>query len=324
MPSTLATYLARTTQLPDDALLGHLVMFTIREHYYDRDHIAATLARLQMNPNLLPAAGRGIDAFRKATSSVDDFDYQLPDGNIAHILVRDVDADKELVTRHLIREIRDASNRRLAYSKIGEAVFYRPVVRAGARRADTQIIRVTIDHSTLVDAERHAMQPVLDRINEVYNRHLNFIDDMKVRAMMRAALLNFDAVVVKGGVYFAPIDQHHNLDKLTELISATASGSLMHLVPILDQPEQREMVIESLQAATETDLAALVETMTAARTKNVTPHLYAKLRADYEQVLNRADTYAKSLGAAAARTTGASDLAGKALLALQHAMLEGS
>lgn len=322
----LHSYLATSGQLPADALLGHIVMFTVHRGEFHLTDITATATALGLSAKPLPSLGRPVDAFKKATHEADDFEYQLPTGDVAHVLVRDVETTREMVTRHLVREIRDSKRRRLAYSKVGDAVFYKPVVRGGTTVDGTERFRLDVDHASLVDGERACMDGLLARISEAYRVHRDSIDDMKVRAMVRDYLRIFQAVQLKPSVYFIPIAQVDNLRLLQELVTSLPNKCVIRLIPLIDVEEQRDMVVEAFETETVSecgDLVAEVMRLRETRTQ-ITPAAYAKIRARYDELLERTTTYSQLLDDAQTRTKGATMTATLALRDLMHLLLEGS
>lgn len=325
--STLKNYLDESGELPQDVLLGNIVLFTINDGEYSRDQVAQWFDELMLNPEFIPEPNKAVDAYKKATSEADDFEYALHDGNSAHLLVRDVDNGKEMIVRHLVREVRDSRKQRLAYAKIGEAVFYRPSVRGGKTVPGSERFRLTIDNSTLLTGEREAMQePVVAQISRQYARYVDYMDGMKVRAMVREYVKHLNSVALKPGVYFVHVSRKAELDRLATLVDRLGHGCFMHLVPLVDLEQQRDRVIEAFQVEAEHNLAEIVAKIQHVRAsrKSITPDAYAKLKREYDQVINRAMEYTRTLNVSQDRTAGAAEVALDALVALQTDMLGGN
>lgn len=322
--SALRDYLDSSGELPRDVLLGTIAMFTITDGEYSHDQVTTWFEELMLDPTFVPETNKAIDAYKKATSEADDFEYALSDGNTAHVLVRDVSSDKEMIVRHLVREVRDNKRRRLAYAKIGEAVFYRPAVRGGKTIPGTERFRLTIENATLQPGEREAMQePLVARITRQYERYVDFMDGMKVRAMIRDYLKHLNSVTLKAGVYFVHVSRQDELDRLTTLVERLGGGCTMHQVPLVDLAEQRTRVITAYQDEAERSLQDIVTKIQHVRStrKSITPDAYAKLKREYDAVVNRATEYTRTLGVSQDRTAGAAEVALDALVALQSDML---
>lgn len=321
--SPLKKYLDEAGSLPDDALLGHLVLFRITDGEYQREDIEKWFEELHLNPGFVPVPNKAIDAYKKATSEGDEFEYDLANGTTAHVLVRDVTSDAATVTRHLIREIRDAARRRLAYGKIGEATFYRATVKGGKIEPGSERFRLTVDNDQLIQNERGPMQSLVEKITQAYNRHVSYMDGDKVRAMVREYVKYLNGVALKDGIYFVHVTRHDELNRLSELVDRLGGGCKMDLIPMVNLGQQRDMVVEAFQAEAEKALTEIVKEIQHIRTtrKTVTPDAYAKVKAKYDLVITRAKEYTRTLNVSQDRTAGAAEVALDSLAELQRQML---
>lgn len=321
--SEFRKYLDKAGELPRDVLLGHIVMFTINDGQYDRTEVDRWFDELQLDPQFVPEQGKAIDAYKKATSEANGSGYPLSDGNTAEVLVRDVSAGKDTVIRHLIREVKDPKAKRLAYNKIAEAIFYRPTVRNGKVEAGTERFRLTIDHPTLLPNERAPMDAVVEQVSAAYDRYCNYMDGMKVRAMVRDYVLHLNGIALKAGVYFVHVSRVDELERLATLVDRLGNGCMMHLMPMVDLDTQRDMVVEAFQAEAAAQLTNVVREISHLREtrKKITPDAYAKVKAQYDSVMTKASEYTRTLKISEDRTEGAAEIALDALAALQQQML---
>jgi hypothetical protein len=313
----------QTGGLPADAVLGWIVIFEIRKHTYDRSVMEATFDELDMNPSMLPAPNNPLHAFQKATSSVDDTDYDLPNGNQAHILVREQKDTKEMLVRQLTREVRDKRRGALGYDKIGECVFYRPKSVNGTVQYGSERIRLTVDNSALGPQERPALQQVIDKITAEYERFVNFVDEMKMRQVVRNYLVFLNGLKIKDGFYFVHQNRHEDLVKLATLVERMGGGSTLFTMPLVDLGETRKMVIEAYQVEAEEALNDVVKKIAHVREtrKNITPDAYAKLKREYETAVQRSKEYGRTLKVRQTTTGAAQELAQQALTQLQMDMM---
>lgn len=321
--SDFRRYMDQTQALPADVVLGWIVIYQIRDANYDRSVLEQTFDMLGMNPDLIPAPNNPLHAYMKATSAVNDTDYRLPHNEIAHVLVRDQMEDKEQVVRQLTREIRDPRRGKLGYAKIGECAFYRPKSQGGKVQYGSERIRLTVDNAALTPDERPVLQSVLDKIASEYDRHVNFMDAMKYRAVVRDYLLHLNALKIKDGFYFVHSNRGDELDKLRTLVDRLGGGSILFMLPLVDLDSQRDMVVQAYQQEAEEALADIVKAVAHVRgtRKSVTPTAYAKIKGDYEQAINRSKEYGRTLKVSAVTTAAAEELALEALAALQHDLL---
>jgi hypothetical protein len=323
----LRTYLAGVTELPRDVLLGYIVIYKVNDAAYELDKLTNWFTELNLNPGYLPSAAKPIDAYKKATADANNSEYTLLDGNTAHILVRDVGSDTEMVERHLIREIKDSTRRTLAHSKIGEAVFYRPKISKGKAIQDSHRFRLQILHGNLVDkSERTPLDAVVQKISDGFDRHLNYLDGMKVRHMVREYVKGLNGIELKPSMYFIPVSRADELEQLAELMNRLGHGCNMQLIPLVELKKQKDMIIEAYQKDAEKSFTDLVEKVTHLRAtrKSVTPDAFAKLMSEYEAINARAAEYRTDLSVTQDRTTGAAEIAKSALSALARSLMEGA
>ena len=136
MSNDLRSYIDANNSLPPDCVLGSLAWFTVEDGAYDGQIIEQLFNHLNLNPAFLPAALNPADAFEKASNELDGRKYKVNvtgiDGE-AEVLVREVARTNHVIERHMIREIRDASQRRLSYTMVGKFVYYRPIADADGR-----------------------------------------------------------------------------------------------------------------------------------------------------------------------------------------------
>lgn len=323
--SDFRKYLDQSGTLPDDCVLGWIVIYQVRDAEYDRSLMEQAFDDLQMNSAFLPAPNNPLHAFQKATSSVNDTDYALPHGEIGHVLVRDQRDDKEMVIRQLTREIRDPRRGHLGYSKIGECVFYRPVTRAGTVQYGTERVRLTVDNAMLTPDERPALDGVIQTMNDQYIRHRDFMDAMKYRAVIRQYLLFLNALKVKDGFYFVHANRADELNKLRTLVERMGGGSTLWSMPLVNLDAQRDMVIEAYEREAEESLQDVIAQIQHVRStrKTVTPAAWAKLKTQYDVAVTRAKEYQRTLKVKTITTSASQDLALDALMELQ-AQLMGS
>jgi hypothetical protein len=312
--STVKKYLTSTGRLPEDALLGYIAFTLGADGEHDRDKLVAEFTRRGLDSDYVPRLSRAVDAFKKAIRSQQEFRYPMSAATQARVLFREVDSPNpnEVSLRALMREERTDTLSRLAYDKVGEVkLFHGPrrngtVDDSGARFAWSLAKDLNSD-------ERAHLTRLGVLIKADYTRHMTSLDGIRIRAMILSFMRNeLQAVPWKASVHFVPIT---GIDKLREFSAAisTLKGCTVDLVPLVDLIDQREHVLEALQADTEACLGELLIDLNKARAGNTTPKTYAALRHRYDAVMARSEDYAKLLDLSAGRTAGATDVA-KAML----------
>lgn len=320
-PSEFRSYLDSTGNLPADALLGRIVLFTIADQQTKRDDLVQWFDDLGLNPALLPAEIKPVDAFKKATSEAKE-EYELGNGRTAAVLCREVSSTSEYIMRQITREVRDGSRRRLAYSKAIECVFYRARAEAGKLVRGTERVRITIDPDGVGPAERDKVREIANEIETRYQRYANFLDGNKLRAVVREYLKYLNAIEIKGGVYFVHANRQKELDSLRTLVDRLA-GCSMQTIPLVDLANERQMVVDAFQREASQRLEEIVRDISELRgsRKKITADAYAKIRARYDRVMDQASEYLRTLNISQDSTASAAELALDSLVTLQTEML---
>lgn len=322
MDKTLSEYLADLKELPDEILLGRIVMFTITNNPVLRDDVVQWFEDLDLNTRFLPAELRGIDAYKKATTDVDEYNYDRKDGTKSILLTRDVSTDREMIVRHIVREVRNSARKTLSHASVVEAVFYKQKVVNG-HNAGGERLRLTRLNDGLYPDEIPTIDRVIADIEAKYDQYAQFLDGNKVRFMVREYLKYLNSLEIKGGVYFVHKNRTEELLRLRELVNRCGGGNRMDQIPLVDTANERDIVIEAFQREAEESLNEIVGEIAKVRSQrhSISPAAYAKLRERYDSVVNQALEYQRTLRLTQSRTSTAAELALDSLMELQAKML---
>jgi hypothetical protein len=274
----------------DTPLLGHLVLYSIFDGRVKRDDLERWFLELGLDSAFLPPPIRPVDAFEKVTGpsgvrATYPLDGAAPasgrgrrrrptDGKTreATLMVRHVRRDNTHIVRHLVREVRDEQQTRLSYdARLGECVFHRDTSdTASAPGAGS--IQVTPDHAainTLPDDERVKVYSLLQEIRDAYNRNRVFLTGDRLRTLIRSYIEHLGAIRVRptGGVYFVHHTHHGTLAKLRQLVAAMGAGSHLVRIPIPNQDEMREMIVNAFTTKAKDDLDKLARDIATAQTE---------------------------------------------------------
>jgi hypothetical protein len=321
--SELKQYLSGLTELPEDMLLGRLVMFTISETGVLRSDMERWFDELGMNTRFLPAEPRKVDAFKKATQEINEHEYPLADGTTAVLLTRKVATNREELMRGVVREIRDSKYKKLSHAIAITTTFYKPKLLNGSPVQGSERVRLTRINDDLRPEEIPHIDAALHQMRDRYDHHCQFMDANKVRDVVRRYLKYLNALEVKGGVYFVNQNRTSELVKLQDMVSRCGGGCRMDLIPLVDMANERDLIIEAFQREAEESLLDLVKEIThieSTRSK-VTPEAYAKAKAKYDNTMSQAKEYQRTLGLTQSRTADAAELALDSLTMLQKRLL---
>lgn len=312
--STLAEYQARLAGMPQESFIGTVCWFSIIAARVKHEQLQTLFQQLGLDERFLPKPIKPIDAFRKATTET-KLEYPMPwvdSESKARIMVREVTAAEEMVTRHIVRENVDAKGKTLSYDKIGEAVFYRPSRQQ--RRNGTiggERIRIQL-MGTYPDVEMEQLRKATEDMKARYHEMCAFLDSNAIRAIVRNYVVDLNAISVKasGGVYFVHKSRQVELDKLRKFVQQI--GSNFHTLPLVDTEEQREMLSDAFQNEVEDEVGALLKDIAAINEKHkdgVPAAKYKEISTRFSTVVERSEEYTGLLGLAQERAAAALELA---------------
>jgi len=319
--SSLKLALAGMDDIPDDLLLGRMVLFTITEERVRRDNLVKWFKKFGLDETLLPLENKAVDAFKKATSDTKDT-YELRKDRVASVMCRDVTSNTEYIKRQITREIRDGGRRTLSYSDADaiSCTFYRAV-----RVDDQGSARLVISPNPRyrgTEEEAH-INAIAKQIYERYEAYRQYLDSQKIRAMVRSYLKRLNAIEIKGGVYFVHASHDEELGRLSDLVNKLGGGCQMNQIPIVDLPRERAFVVRTFEreaAQTLNDLTKEINEISSGRT-SVTPATYGRLKARFDEVMGNAEEHMLTLEISQDSTAAAGEVALNALTALADRMV---
>lgn len=322
--------------LPDDVLLGRIVLFKITDEAIGRSDLVQWFGELNLDLALLPPEIKPIDAFKKATSEA-KAKYDIGNGQTVEILCRDVVENSEYVKRQITREVKDRKAVQLDYTRAIDCVFYRArsektkVTDANGKTSTvsqtvkgTERLRVTVNRPVIAPEEWPVMDAIAGEIQTRYQRYYAFLDGNRLRAVVRDYLNHLSAIELKGGVYFIHVSHSDELKRLQTLVSRFGGGCMMHTIPLVDIEEQRKFVTIAFEREAAQALADIARECDRLRTerKSITPAAFAKIKDRYDLVMDTAGKHMVTLQVSQDLTGAAADVALTSLLALGEEMLE--
>lgn len=306
--TALAQYLTQAGQLPEDVLLGRIVLFTILDQGVLATELENLFTRYHLDPKLLPPPIRTIDAFSKATSEAKE-SYALNDGRTATVLCREVVKNKEYTRRQITREIRDNKRKRLEYSAGLTCTYH-----VGAQR-----LQITLNSDQLLHGEKQHMEAIAADIQRRFNRYCDTHDGDKIRAVVRNYLRRpLNAVEIKGGVYFVHYRHDDELQRLTQMVHEI--GCQIHAIPIVNLASERAFIAQAFEAQASAalhDLAREARLLTEEGRK-ITANLYDKFKERFDDVMLRAEEHIVALEVDQDLTAASAEVAIKALELLKE------
>jgi hypothetical protein len=310
--SALSKYLTKAGDLPRDVLLGRIVFFTITDEGIARDDLVQWFKDAKLDESLLPPEIKAVDAFLKATSEAKE-SYELPNGRTAYVLCRDVTSNNELIRRQITREIKDAKRKSLSYAPGISATFYRGV---GAKAR----LDLRLNTQDLERGEKQHMEQIAKAISARFTRYYKLLDGNKLRAVVRNYLKGpLNAIEVKGGVYFVHASKDDELARLAEVVNKFGGGCKMNAIPIVNIEREREFIASAFEQQASSALGDIAKKAKELKDsgRKITPAVYDKFKAEYDDLLARAQEHMVTLEVSQDLTAAAAEVALKSLKALQ-------
>lgn len=325
--STLHEYLTEAGELPEDVLLGRIVLFTVVDGRYKFSDIDQWFDDLHLNRAMMPAANKAVDAFRKATSALNGETYPLEGGaQEAYLLCRDVAINDNYVRRQITREIKDSKKRKLSYDEAITCTFYRAMRadRAGGTRRRGERLDVRVRQENLRVVEYPVAEKLANRIHRDFLAYYEYLDGNKVRGTVRKYLKHLNAIEIKGGVYFVHISKDDELQRLADFVTRLGGGCYMATLPIVDLKKEREFIADAFEREASQalqDLTKEAKDLLQTR-KTITPEMYQKMKQKFDNVLANANEHMATLEVSQDLTAASAEVALEALGALREEMLK--
>lgn len=311
--TVLDDYRDQLADLPADRFIGSITWFTIAASAVTREQLIDWFDELGLDPVHLPHPIKPVDAFRAASTDATTT-YPLPNGRHATLMVREVASTRDEVARHIMRETCDPQGRRLAYDKVGDAVFHRNPAR----------LDLDIDLSVLGPAEQSHVETLCTSIRARYATMSTHLQAQALRAVVRSYLLSLKAVAVRpsGGVYYVHVSRQGALAQLERLVSRFSPASMLHSLPLVDTGKQRRMIGQAFADEVEATVNGLLRRIAEENARaiagggTIPAPVYQQLREQYEDVVLRTREFTQILGQTEGRATAALELAVNALCAM--------
>lgn len=314
-------YKEQLAGLPAKKFIGAIVWFTINEAKITRDEIIKLFVDNGLDERFVPNPIKPVDAFRRATSRA-QVEYPYGDRQTAELYIDEVDYDEERVVQHIYRKVRDRKTIQLSHTQIGEAIFYRQSRNARRKGAGGESVKFSLKRGQLSDHEQGIAEQFIKDVHQSYELGKQFITGQALRGMVRNYVVSTNAISVRpsGGVYFVHRSRTDTIDALAKVVSQLGNESVLHILPLIDNNQQRGMLTEAFQDEVvdecEKLLRELAETNEHYSKKGgkIPVKKYATLRQKLDDTMGRADEYTRVLGLSQERSGASIELAMNSLL----------
>lgn len=307
-------------------LLGNIVWYMVSSGEADaplpvtRADLEKTFAELDLSVDFLPPPPKGVDAFRTASGMIDDT-YTAGTEQVK-LSAQEVRKSDTSVTRHVIRTGTDVHTGKVRANKVAELLFTRPKRRNVGRDHGTETIEV-YPHRDLDGVDRAMVGAALDQFEHRYELFRQRLTPAAVRYMIRNYLIWLDAVPIPAGQnWFLPNERTKEVEALRELTQRLGPHCAFDIIPLLDTPELRAMLLGNVECALAGQVVAVRKTIVdwvAANGEPIPVMRYNAWRKEIKGIQARADEYGRLLEAPLPRSSDAIAQAVDALRGLELA-----
>lgn len=266
--TTVSAYSDAASHLPDEYFLGQIVVFTISDVDVNLDTMRQELTNRNLRTQTLTKRLRAIDAFKKAAADIATKFPRNVAGEQHNLLVRPVGQDSTECHRHIVFEraiYRVGQKRRVEHETIWKLMYDRGTRLRDGTIVDDQVYAEPqfVPGLTLAASEQEWLDQIIgeDGKNfiERFEHYKTHLDSSGVRSFVREYLRLLGGVNVKGNgggaTYFVQQKHAEELRDLMEFVKSI--GSYMHLIPLLDIVDQREMLAEAFVQDTMDEVRAM-------------------------------------------------------------------
>ncbi len=214
-------------------ILGHLIWYSVKESRIKTEDMRQLFAQIGLPADFLPEEPSNINAYKRATTELsEEVEVQLDQNRTAVYMVRLTAKSDEEIVKSIIKEVRDAGDKRLSYEEIGRVHFDK----------DTEEVRY-------YDLQPDS-QPIITQIKHLYETYRTYLTGKQIRAMFHEIIQSMSPTLVRpsGAVYFIPYVHADMVQKMEVLSKELASfgitdfQSAFESIPLIDADKTRALV----------------------------------------------------------------------------------
>lgn len=260
-------------------------------------------------PIKTPNVPKPADVFRRACNSAKNLKVPSGRDTFMNYTMRDAGYDEGFVFRRMVEEEVDGKNHELGFRILGLATFSKE--------------GITTTYTPEIDTDDPAFREWLkmqERVDNFLSAKMLHLPAIAIREAARKGLehhLRGTRVRPSGGVYFVSMERMAQLEALDFVINSVPDCSF-HILPLVDDDRQREMLKEAFQAESIDDTGRLVAEMTELLNgdKAIPANTFLSLRDRYQFQKAKLDEYSELLSDQLSEAQAAMEICNKQLAAL--------
>lgn len=305
--------------------LGYITWFSVPDKPVNIKTLRKHWRIAGLDPTPLPKNPRSLYLFKLAVRSQEG-KVKLDDGTVVQTEVMDVLENGDVSIYQLSRVVRDRDNRVVDYPKAMRVTFHKPSEE--------------INYDLLGGVKRTKLLPVMDAIQDFYEKNAKMISGRKIRGIVRDFLkddtdeqsgkvgLSGENLRGKaGGVYFVAARHIEDLEGLSQALGNLyeTDGGVYGLstVPLADGKSERGMIrahhVANSLAETKTAMADVAKLLRDDRKTAVRSDVYAHHYRKLQALRRRSAEYTALLREEQQEVTDVTEMLSKQLTKLSNA-----
>lgn len=245
-------------------LLGYLSMYTITGERVPHSTAVASLkdgSYKHIGASFPTTAPKDVDVFKRIASSAKRTNVPTDNPDVSkNVLIRNVGTSNGVTTKRIVVEDVGKAKKVLGFEQHFDVEFNHTSGLV-VKRDLTPVLLQNTGAATLTPAEQENHDLALEVADEIisdYNAWRGCLNSYAIREWLRAELQALRATSVKRGVYFVSADQRDALDELVRFVNLLPGQSMFHLIPLVDNAKQREMIKAAYETETQTEIDDLM------------------------------------------------------------------
>lgn len=280
--------------IDQDQVVGYVCWYNIPDEPVSLGRMKKVWAMAGLDPTDLPKGTKAVHVFQRAVRSIES-SHRGQDSSTrqTEIKVDEVILTPDECVYQVTQLVRDKQERLIQHPK--------------AMRVNFDRKKETIGFNILGDIPKKDLLPLMQAINDFFDKNSAKLPGHKVRGLVRKYMKNLNGENLRGksgGVYFIPASGLDTLESLATGLDELYSGkSELHMLPLVDTDAQREMIHKKHIANTMGDLDEVLlkttnflKSVQTGRTRRIRSDSVACLWKEHQEILNRAKEYKAILG----------------------------
>jgi hypothetical protein len=210
------------SELPPDAVLGVITIFTVPDKSVDGGVLTSQWAREGLDPKFIPDVRKPVDDFRQACRRVETRKSGTSNGHRTEVKVDEVTNQGTVCVYQITRMVRDHTNNVIDHPKAMTLHFNKDDAEADPTSANCVTV-IPQDPATF-----GVLKGLADDILKWYDAHRSEVPGQKVRNAIREVIVQLcggeNLRRQSGGVYFVPKDGADTLASLARVCDNLYGG----------------------------------------------------------------------------------------------------